>query len=110
MTSSAIQVVARLLWVFPALLLFLMLNQAKVAYDLNATLRGGDDAVAQVLEYHKDDRVDMLAIGMRYPAEINANIKTFAGDTTFTDEDRGLLAAVSKAIRASEHARNMRTE
>jgi len=46
----------------------------------------------------QDDRIHMLVIGMRVPKEIDANVKTFSGDITFTNEDRGLLAGVSAAI------------
>ncbi len=58
----------------------------------------------------QDDRVHMLAIGMRYPAEIDTNVKTFAGDTTYTNEDRALLAGVSAAVLADENIKKMSVE
>ncbi len=58
----------------------------------------------------QDERVHILNIGMRYPAEIDANIKTFAGDTTYTNEDRGLLAGVSSAVLSDENVRKMNVE
>ena len=58
----------------------------------------------------RDERVHMLTIGMRYPAEIDTNIKTFAGDTTYTKEDRALLAGVSAAILRDENVRKMPVE
>ncbi len=58
----------------------------------------------------QDERVHMLTIGMRFPAEIDANIKTFAGDTTYTNEDRALLAGVSAAVLSDENVRKMRVE
>ncbi len=58
----------------------------------------------------QDERVHILTIGMRYPAEIDANIKTFAGDTTYTNEDRGLLAGVSSAVLSDENVRKMNVE
>jgi predicted aldo/keto reductase-like oxidoreductase len=58
----------------------------------------------------QDERVHILNIGMRFPTEIDANIKTLAGDTTFTNEDRGLLAGVSSAVLSHEDVRKMNVE
>ena len=58
----------------------------------------------------QDDRVHMPTIGMRYPAEIDANIKTLAGDTTYTNEDRALLAGVSSAVLSDENVKKMSVE
>jgi predicted aldo/keto reductase-like oxidoreductase len=55
----------------------------------------------------QDQRVHILTIGMRYPAEVDANIKTLAGDTTYTNEDRALLAGVSVAVLSDENVRKM---
>ena len=52
----------------------------------------------------------MLTIGMRSPAEIDANINVFAGDTTYTNEDRALLATVGAAVLNDENARKMPVE
>lgn len=46
-------------------------------------------AIRYVLD---DDRVDLLAIGMRLKEEIDANIKTLSDDVTYTVDDRALLA------------------
>ncbi|MHC4177608.1 MAG: aldo/keto reductase, partial [Planctomycetota bacterium] len=51
----------------------------------------------------QDERVHILNIGMRFPAEIDANIKTLAGDTTYTNEDRALLAGFSSALLSDEN-------
>jgi len=64
-------------------------------------------AIRYVLQ---DDRVHVLTIGMRYPAEIDTNIKTFASGTTYTNEDRALLAGASAAVLGSEHAKMMSVE
>ncbi len=64
-------------------------------------------AIRYVLQ---DERVHMLTIGMRFPAEIDANIKTLAGDTTYTNEDRALLAGVSAAVLSDENVRKMSVE
>ncbi len=64
-------------------------------------------AIRYVLQ---DDRIHMLAIGMRYPAEIDTNIKTLAGDTTYTNEDRALLAGVSAAVLGDENVKKMSVE
>jgi len=58
----------------------------------------------------QDQRVDVLAIGMRFPAEVDANIRTLAGDTTYTNEDRALLAGVSAAVLSDENVRKMSVE
>lgn len=58
----------------------------------------------------QDKRVHILAIGMRYPAEIDANVKTLAGDIAYTNEDRGLLAGVSSAVLSDENVRKMPVE
>ena len=58
----------------------------------------------------QDERVHILTIGMRYPAEIDANIKTLAGDTTYTNEDRALLAGVSSAVLSDENVQKMSVE
>jgi len=64
-------------------------------------------AIRYVLQ---DDRVHMLTIGMRYPAEIDTNVKTLAGDTTYTNEDRALLAGVSAAVLSGEKVKKMKVE
>lgn len=64
-------------------------------------------AIRYVLQ---DNRVHMLTIGMRYAAEIVANTKTLAGDTTYTDEDRALLAGVSAAVLSDDSVRKMSVE
>jgi len=58
----------------------------------------------------QDQRVHILNIGMRYPAEIDANIKTLAGDTTYTNEDRALLAGFSSALLSDENVKKMSVE
>lgn len=58
----------------------------------------------------QDDRVNMLAIGMRYRAEIDTNIKTIAGDTTYTNQDRALLAGVSAAVLSDDNVKKMSVE
>jgi len=58
----------------------------------------------------QDQRVHVLNVGMRFPAEIDANIKALAGDTTYTNEDRALLAGVSAAVLSDEKVRKMSVE
>ncbi len=64
-------------------------------------------AIRYVLQ---DDRVHMLTIGMRYPTEIDANMKAFAGSTTYSSQDRALLADVSAAVLNDENVRKMSVE
>ena len=42
--------------------------------------------------------------------EIDANIKALAVDTTYTNEDRALLAGVSAAVLSDENVRKMPVE
>jgi predicted aldo/keto reductase-like oxidoreductase len=58
----------------------------------------------------QDQRVHILNIGMRFPAEIDANVKTLDGDTSYTNEDRVLLAGVSAAVLSDENVRKMKVE
>ena len=58
----------------------------------------------------QDQRVHILAIGMRYPAEVDSNIKTLAGDTTYTNEDRALLAGFSSALLSDDNVKKMSVE
>ena len=59
MVSNAARFIARMLWILPAVLLFLTLHQAKVALDLRATWQQGTSAVAEVLHYENSNRVDV---------------------------------------------------
>ena len=58
----------------------------------------------------QDQRVHILNIGMRFPAEIDTNIETFAGDITCTNDDRALLAGVSAAVLSDENIMKMSVE
>lgn len=58
----------------------------------------------------KDDRVHLLTIGMRYPREIDYNVKVLAGDTTCTNKDRALLAEAGSAVLNHEDVRKMKVE
>jgi predicted aldo/keto reductase-like oxidoreductase len=64
-------------------------------------------AIRYVLQ---DDRVHVLTIGMRYSTEIDANIKTLASATKYTNGDRALLAGVSAAVLGDENVRKMKVE
>ena len=71
MSSKIVIRVARILWAFPALLLFLTVNQADVAYDLRQTLEEGTPAVAEVTGSFIKDRVDIQFgyLNLRVPME-----------------------------------------
>ena len=58
----------------------------------------------------QDERIHMLTIGMRTPAEVNANVKTLTEDTTCTGEDHALLAAVSSALLNDKNVKRMPVE
>ncbi len=59
MAVKATHVVARLAWLAPLFLAFLVFNQTNVALDLRHTLRQGRPATAEVLEVHEENRVDV---------------------------------------------------
>ena len=46
----------------------------------------------------QDKRIDLLNIGMRLKEELDANIKILSADTTYTLEDRALLAEFSARL------------
>lgn len=64
-------------------------------------------AIRYVLQ---DNRVHLLTIGMRLKHEIDANIRTLAGDATFTPGDRAVLAEFSAKALDSEAMRKMKVE
>ena len=64
-------------------------------------------AIRHVLQ---DKRIDLLNVGMRLKEEIDANIKTLSGDTTYTLEDRALLAEFSAQVLASDPIKKMRVD
>ena len=64
-------------------------------------------AIRHVLQ---DKRVHMLTIGMRLKTDIDANIRTLAGDVTRTDADRALLAEFGPQALKSAAMRKMRVE
>lgn len=51
--------ISRLLWAVPLILIFLSLNQAKVALDIKHTLENGAETTANVIEMRVNDRVDI---------------------------------------------------
>jgi predicted aldo/keto reductase-like oxidoreductase len=57
-----------------------------------------------------DERIHLLVIGMRLKNEIDANIKTLAGDVTYTVDDRGLLAAFSAQAYESDAMKRLRID
>lgn len=52
-------IIARLLWIFPAILLFLTINQILVAVDVRETLTRGAPARAEVVDIHTTNRADV---------------------------------------------------
>ncbi|NOY82883.1 MAG: aldo/keto reductase [Kiritimatiellaeota bacterium] len=64
-------------------------------------------AIRYVLQ---DDRVHLLVIGMRFPNEVDANVKVFSGDARYTDDDRDVLAAVGTAVLSDVIVRKMKVE
>ena len=69
MPSNAAYIIARLLWIAPALLLFLTINQAKVALALRATWETGVPSTAEVLTFENSNRADVTYgyVSLRVP-------------------------------------------
>jgi len=57
-----------------------------------------------------DKRIHMLTIGMRLRTDIDANVKTLAGDVRYTDADRALLAEFGPQALNSNAMRRIRVE
>lgn len=55
----SVRLVAKLLWIGPAILFFLTINQVLVAIDLKETLENGVNVIAKVTEFDKVDRADV---------------------------------------------------
>ncbi len=51
-----------------------------------------------------------MNIGMRLKEEIDANIKVLSGDTTYTLEDRALLAEFSTKVLDTGEVKKMKVE
>lgn len=58
----------------------------------------------------QDERVHILNIGMRFPAEIDANIKALADGAELTDDDRALLAQAGAQMLNSERIKRMKVD
>jgi predicted aldo/keto reductase-like oxidoreductase len=58
----------------------------------------------------KEKRIDLLVIGMRLKAEVDANIKTLAGDTAFAPQDQALLEEFSAKVLETERFKKMRVD
>jgi len=64
-------------------------------------------AIRHVLQ---DKRIHMLTIGMRLKSDIDANIRTLAGNVSFTAADRALLAEFGPLALKSDAMKRMRVE
>jgi len=64
-------------------------------------------AIRHVLQ---DKRIDLLNIGMRLKEEIDANIKILSGDTTYTLEDRALLAEFSAKLYDTDAIKRLKVD
>ena len=57
-----------------------------------------------------DQRVHILNIGMRFPAEVDANVETLSGDVTYSPADETLLAGVSDYLRDQDWVKKMKVD
>ena len=64
-------------------------------------------AIRHVLQ---DPRIHVLNIGMRLKEEIDANIKILSGETTYTLEDRALLAEFSAKLHDTDAIKKLKVE
>ena len=76
-------------------------------FDKNRLKQLPAAAIRYVLQ---DERISMLTIGMRLEAEVDANIKTFSGDVTYTLDDRALLAAFCAKAYDSDAIKAMKID
>jgi predicted aldo/keto reductase-like oxidoreductase len=58
----------------------------------------------------QDERIHLLAIGMRLKREVDANIKILSGDASYTSDDRALLAEFCAEALESEPIKAMRID
>ena len=64
-------------------------------------------AIRHVLQ---DERIHLLNIGMRLKEEIDANLQVFSGATTYTLEDKALLAEFSAKLYDTDAIKKMRID
>ena len=64
-------------------------------------------AIRYVLD---DERIHLLVVGMRQKGEVDANIRTLAGDVTYTLDDRALLAEFCAKAYDSDAIKRMRVD
>ena len=64
-------------------------------------------AIRYVLD---DERIDILNIGMRLKEEIDANIRTFSGDVTYTLDDRAILTEFCAQAYDSDAIKGMKMD
>jgi predicted aldo/keto reductase-like oxidoreductase len=76
-------------------------------FDKNRLRQLPAAAIRYVLD---DDRIEILNIGMRLQTEIDANIRTLAGDATYTSDDRAALAEFSAKAYDSDAIRAMKID
>ena len=83
--------IARLLWIFPVILLFLTAYLAKAAVDIKKTLDEGELVRAEVLELYKTDRVDVTYgfARLRVPLEGRFVDRKLSMPTSFIEQLQG---------------------
>lgn len=65
--GSSVNIVARLLWIMPAILFFLTIHQILVSIDIRETYREGVPATAEITEFDLTDRSEVkhAFVGLR---------------------------------------------
>ena len=96
MKTDSVRLIARLLWVLPAILFFLTIHQVIVGLDIRETLRTGEPATAEVIEFDTTERSEItyayvtlrvrMANGEEFVKERMSLPQTLIGNVRFAEE------------------------
>ncbi len=96
MKTDTVRLIARLLWVLPAILAFLVIHQIMVGLDIRETVRTGEPATAEVIEFDTTERSEItyayvtlrvrMADGREFVRERMSLPQTLIGDVRYAEE------------------------
>lgn len=96
MKTDTVRLIARLLWVLPAILAFLVIHQIIVGLDIRETVRTGERATAEVIEFDTTERSEItyayvtlrvrMADGREFVRERMSLPQTLIGDVRYAEE------------------------
>jgi len=94
--TDTVRLIARLLWVLPAILAFLVIHQIMVGLDIRETVRTGEPATAEVIEFDTTERSEItyayvtlrvrMADGREFVRERMSLPQTLIGDVRYAEE------------------------